>query len=353
MTIRWALLGPGRHAERIVVPQMIKAAGTEVVAVMSRDRARGEAFARKHGIAKVLTSFDEVLRDSDINALYDATPDGLHAQHAIDAATAGKHSLIEKPLAISVAEGTQVVAAGRRHGVKIGVVFNQRHEEVHQEVRKMLLRGEIGEVKLASVQIPLRGLLPAPALTATNWRADLKMRSVGIVGSIGDHACDTLAYMLAQDIEEVSAFADAAQSVPPSDRVGGMLMKLSNGAIGYASASFATPFARRPFEIHGTKGSLVIENSFAYLTGASDDPTPRLTIVNEVGSRTQDYAPTECFRLEIEQFNRAIEGQGEPMTTAADGLRILAMGDAFYDAIRQGHVARVAEFMPGQTQSAS
>jgi predicted dehydrogenase len=175
------------------------------------------------------------------------------------------------------------------------------------------------------------------------------MRSVGIVGSIGDHACDTLAYMLGQDIEDVSAFTDATQNVPPSDRVGGMLMKLSKGAVGYASASFATPFAQRPFEIHGTKGSLIIENSFAYLTGASEDPRPKLTIINEAGSSTRDYAPTECFRLEIEQFNRAIEGKGEPMTTAYEGLRILAMGDAFYDAIRRSRVARVAEFLPKQT----
>jgi hypothetical protein len=123
-----------------------------------------------------------------------------------------------------------------------------------------------------------------------------------------------------------------------------MLMKLSKGAIGYASASFATPFARRPFEIHGTKGSLLIENSFAYLT-ASEDPGPKLTIINQAGSSTRDYAPTECFRLEIEQFNRAIEGKGEPMTTAYEGLRALAIGEAFYEAIRGGRVARVAEFM--------
>jgi 1,5-anhydro-D-fructose reductase (1,5-anhydro-D-mannitol-forming) len=345
MTIRWALLGPGRHADRIV-PQMKLAAGTEVVIVMSRDRTRGEAFARKHGIAKVATSLDEVLRDPDIDAIYDATPDGLHAQHAIEAAKAGKHALIEKPLAMSVRECAEAVEACRRHGVKLGVVFNQRHEEVHQEVRRLVLQGEIGEVKLASVQIPLRGLLPPPAPTATNWRADLTMRSVGIVGSIGDHACDTLAYMLGQDIEEVSAFTDATQNVPPSDRVGGMLMKLSKGAIGYAAASFTTPFARRPFEVHGAKGSLTIENSFAYLTGAGEDPRPKLTIINAAGSSERVYAPTECFRLEIEQFNRAIEGKGEPMTTAGEGLRALAIGEAFYDAIRKGRVARVAEFMP-------
>jgi hypothetical protein len=66
-----------------------------------------------------------------------------------------------------------------------------------------------------------------------------------------------------------------------------------------------------------------------------------LTVVNEAGGSTRVYAQTGCFRLEIEQFNCAVEGKGEPMTPADEGLRILAMGDAFYDAIRTGRVARV------------
>jgi len=352
MRVRWALLGPGRHAERSIVPQMKKAAGVELVAVMSRDRARGEDFARKHGIAKVHTSLHEVLSDPDIEALYDATPDGLHAQHAIEGAKAGKHSLIEKPLAISVQECAQAIEACRRHGVKLGVVFNQRHEAVHQEARRMVLKGEIGEVMLAQVQIPLRMTLPVPAPSPANWRTDRNLRAGGILMSIGDHAYDTLSYLLGQDIEQVSAFTDATGNDTRNERVAGMLLRLSKGAVGYAVASSKTPFARRPFEIHGTKGSLMIENSYTYLTGAGEDPTPTLTIINEAGSNIRHFAATECFRLEVEQFNRAIEGKGEPMTPPKEGLRALAISDALYEAIRSGRIASVADFMPHHHGSA-
>ncbi len=346
MTIRWALLGPGRHAERSVLAQMKNAAGTTLVAVMSRDRARGEAFARKHGIAKVHTSLDGVLRDHDVDALYDATPDGLHAQHAIAAAAAGKHVLVEKPLALSVQEGEAAIAACRRHGVKLGVVFNQRHEPAHQEARRMVLGGAIGAVVLAHVQIPLRSALPAPPPAAAGWRTDPAMRAGGIMVSIGDHAHDTLAYIVGQDIEEVTAFTDATRASALNERAAGMLVKLSQGAIGYAAASFRTPFARRPFEIHGTTGSLIIENTYAYLTGADDDPQPKLTIISETGSSVRRFAAAECFRLEIEQFNRAIEGQGEAMTTPEEGLRALAVGEALYESVRSGRVAKVAAFLP-------
>lgn len=349
MVIRWALLGAGRHAERSVLPEMKQAAGTELVAVLSRDRVRGEALAAQHGIAKVFTSIEALLRDGGIDAIYDATPDGLHAQHAIAVAEAGKHALIEKPLAISVAEAAQAIAASRRHGTLLGVVFNQRHEAVHQEARRLVLESAIGEVKLASVQIALRAATPRTGPAASTWRSDPRFRAGGIVVSIGDHAYDTLAYITGQEVEAVSGFTDATRADPPDERVVGMVLRLSRGAIGYAAASFATPFARRPFEIHGTRGSLVIENSYVYLTGAGEDPTPTLTLESDAGRIVRRFPATECFRLEIEQFNRAIEGQDEPMTPPEQGLRAIAIGEALYDAIKTARVVKVADYLPRST----
>lgn len=349
MVIRWALLGAGRHAERSVLPEMKQAAGIELVAVLSRDRARGEALAAQHGIAKVFTTIEALLRDREIDAIYDATPDGLHAKHAIAAAEASKHALIEKPLAISVAEAAQAIAASRRHGTRLGVVFNQRHEAVHQEARRLVLESAIGEVKLASVQIALRAATPRTGPAASTWRSDPRFRAGGIVVSIGDHAYDTLAYITGQEVEAVSGFTDATRADPPDERVVGMVLRLSRGAIGYAAASFATPFARRPFEIHGTRGSLVIENSYVYLTGAGEDPTPTLTLESDAGRIVRRFPATECFRLEIEQFNRAIEGQDEPMTPPEQGLRAIAIGEALYDAIKTARVVKVADYLPRST----
>ncbi len=346
MTIRWALLGPGRHAARSVVPQLKTADGTALAAVMSRDRARGEAFAREHGVDKVHTTLDAVLADREIDAIYDATPDGLHAGHAIAAARAGKHVLVEKPLALSVREGMAALEASRRHGVVLGVVFNQRHEAVHHEARRLVHEGAIGEPRLAHVEIALRPAMPRPGAPAANWRTDPAMRAGGIIVSIGDHAHDTLAYLLGQSVEEVAAFSDARGDCGPNERVAGMLLRMSGGAIGHAAVSFATPFARRPFAIHGTQGSLVIANSYVYLTGADDDPAPALTVTDAAGSRTRRFSASPCFRLEIERFNRAIAGRDRPMTTAEEGLRALAVGEALYASLREGRTARVADFLP-------
>jgi 1,5-anhydro-D-fructose reductase (1,5-anhydro-D-mannitol-forming) len=346
MAIGWALLGPGRHADMNVAPQMRKAAGVERVAVLSRDRARGEAFARRHGFAKVYTSLGKLLADPEIDAVYDSTPDGAHADNTVAAARAGKHALVEKPLAISARECERAIEACRGHGVKLGVVYQQRHEEVHQEARRMVKAGEVGDIHLARVQVTLRPQARTVPPGGGNWRADPKLRSGGALMSLGDHAFDTLAYLVDQDIEQIVAFTDATRDDPPNERVASMLLKLSKGTIGHAVSGGKAPFARRPIEVHGAKGTLILENSFAYLTGTGEDPRTSLELVNGNGGNVRYFDATECFRLEIEQFSRAIEGMGEPMTTAEEGLHAITISETFYQAIRSGSVAKVVPLAP-------
>jgi 1,5-anhydro-D-fructose reductase (1,5-anhydro-D-mannitol-forming) len=339
MTIGWALLGPGRHADTNVMPQMKKADGAKMVAVLSRDHARGQAFAEKHGFAKVYTSLPELLADSDIHALYDCTPDGFHAANTIAAAKAGKHMLVEKPLAISPQEGEAAIAACRQYGVKLGVVYQQRHEQAIQDARRMIAAGELGDVHLARVQVNLRVASAPPA--GGNWRADPVMRSGGTLMSLGDHAFDIMSYILDQKIEQVVAMTDATQDNPPNERVAGMMMKFSKGTIGHTISSGRVPFARRPIEIHGSLGSLMIGNAFAYLAGADEDARTSVELVNKDGRSVRHYEPTECFRREVEQFGRAIAGTDEPMTSAEDGLYAIRINDLFYETIRSKRIAAV------------
>lgn len=345
MTVGWALLGTGRHALKNVLPEMKKAGGTRLAAVVSRDRARAEAFAQEHGFEKGYASLAEALADPDVQALYHATPDGLHARDAIEGANAGRHSLIEKPLAITLPQGREIIAACRANAVKLGVVFQQRHEAVHLAARQMIAAGAIGDVVMARAHLALR-IMPPPegAPVAKTWRNDPAMRPGGVLMGIGDHAFDTLAWILGQDIVEVVAMSDATRSDVPDERAGSMLLKFASGAVGVASASFRTPYGQRPIEIHGTRGSLVLHNTYSYLTGAVVDPQPVMEIRNDAGSSVRPFSVSECFRLEIEQFNRCVEGQGEPMTSGESGLRAHAVTEAAYASLRASGSQRVADF---------
>ena len=342
MTIGWTLLGTGRHALKNVLPEMKKAAGTRLVAVVSRDRSRAEAFTKEHGFARSYTSLADALKDPEVQALYHCTPDGLHAHDAVEAAKAGRHSLIEKPLALDLGEAKQAIAACREHKVKLGVVFQQRHEAVHLEARRMVAAGEIGEVLMARAHLALRIPSPPAGVTvAPTWRNDPAMRSGGVIMSIGDHAYDTLAWIVGQDIVEIAAMSDASDTVTRNEKIGSMLLKFSAGTIGIASASFRMPDAQRPIEIHGSKGFLVLNNTYAYLTGASEDPRPSMEIRSASGNSTRYFPPSECFRLEIERFNRCIEGIEAPMTSGEEALRAQTVSEAAYESMRSRSVQRI------------
>ncbi len=347
MAIGWALLGPGRHADRDVVPEMKEAADTRLVAVLSRDRQRGEAYAEKHGFLRAYDSLEELLKDPEVDALYDSTPDGLHISNTLQAAAAGKHVLVEKPLAISVEECRQSIEACQRNGVKLGAVFQERHQPAHQEVRRMVQSGEIGEVMLTRVQLawPFQGG-GTQEQRDSSWRGDPLMRPGGSMMGSGDHCYDTLRYFTAQEVVEVVAFTDSTREISPNERMALAMMKLEGGGYAYIFASRRTPFAQEDIVVHGTRGTLVCANTFRTanqgLTGES-----RLESISPDGRTTRIFEKVQTYKEEIEQFNRCIQGDGEPMTSGQEGLINIAITEAIYESARTGRVVPVAEKLRG------
>ncbi len=119
MTLSWGIVGIGNHANRIMAPAITRAKNSRLVAVCSRDSERAQAFARAHGAENTYTSYEDLLRDPKVDAIYIATPNALHAAQAIQAAGARRHVLCEKPLTLTVAEAERVVQASRDAGTKL------------------------------------------------------------------------------------------------------------------------------------------------------------------------------------------------------------------------------------------
>src|SRR5438132_7127363 len=124
--VRWGVLGAARIATTKVIPAMQQGQWCEIAGIASRDRARAEETARHLGIPKAYGSYEELLADPEIDAVYNPLPNHLHVPWSIRAAEAGKHVLCEKPLSMTVAEAQQLIAARDRAGVKIGEAFMVR-----------------------------------------------------------------------------------------------------------------------------------------------------------------------------------------------------------------------------------
>ena len=146
--VRWGVLSTAKIGVEKVIPAMQQGRFCEVVAIASRDLSRAQAVAAELGIARAYGTYDELLADPNIEAIYNPLPNHLHVSLSIQALEAGKHVLCEKPIALTSAEGQKLVNAGRRYGhLKLMEAFMYRHHPQWQRASQIVANGQIGEVQ--------------------------------------------------------------------------------------------------------------------------------------------------------------------------------------------------------------
>ena len=142
--VKWGVLGAASIAVRKVIPGMQKGEYCEISAIASRDKRKAEDAAGKLGIAKAYGSYEELLRDGEIEAVYNPLPNHLHVPWSAKAAEAGKHVLCEKPISLNVAEAKGLLAVRDRTGVKIGEAFMVKTHPQWLRTREIVRSGSIG-----------------------------------------------------------------------------------------------------------------------------------------------------------------------------------------------------------------
>jgi predicted dehydrogenase len=243
MTIGWALVSLGSHAETFFAPAIAEAAGAQLVAVYSRDHARAEVFVATHGAHAAYTSLETLLADARVDVVWIASPNFLHAPYTMLAAHAGKHVLVEKPMAISVAEALDMVQTCQAHGVKLGVGFHLRHHPGHHEARHLIREGRLGTMTLVHAQWGggLRGQTEISPTRLMDMRSGERSAWWGIPERLGGafammasgvHCVDLLCFLLNQHVVEVAALTDGQTPERPLERVATMCLRFSEGTIG-------------------------------------------------------------------------------------------------------------------------
>src|SRR3977135_205656 len=145
--VRWGVLGVANIAVKKVIPAMQRGEWSEVSAIASRDLRRAQQAAEQLGIPMAYGSYEELLADPEIEAIYNPLPNHLHVPWSIKAAEAGKHVLCEKPLSLSVAEGKTLLPVRERTGVKIGEAFMVKTHPPWLRVCELIQKGVIGELR--------------------------------------------------------------------------------------------------------------------------------------------------------------------------------------------------------------
>jgi predicted dehydrogenase len=200
MALGWAVISTGLHVDHKIVPAINATPDAELVATYSRDQGRAEACAQKHRAKAAYSDLGALLRDSRVDAVFIASPNALHAQHALQAAQAGKHVLSEKPMATTLDDAVAMVRTCRARGVKLGVGYHLRQHPGLREARCLIADGVLGPVALAQGQwgFGVRGQdTPPPRTGLRQWWDDPELigHASTMMGT-GVHVVDALRFGL-------------------------------------------------------------------------------------------------------------------------------------------------------------
>ncbi|WP_262296279.1 Gfo/Idh/MocA family protein [Microvirga sesbaniae] len=296
--VRWGILSTAKIGRVKVVPGMMKSPLCEVVAVASRDEASARDMAAELGIPKAYGSYEALLADPDIEAIYNPLPNHLHVPMTLAAAAAGKHVLCEKPIAITANEAEQLERAAAQ--VMIAEAFMVRHHPQWHRARDVIRSGEIGDLRAIHVIFSYFNVDPA------NIRNKPDIGGGGLL-DIGCYAVVAGRFVFEAEPLRVVTLVDRDPAFGV-DRTTSALMDFGGGRqLAFTVSTQAVPYQR--VQILGTKGRIEIEIPF---NAPPDSPT-RIFVDDGSQHGNRSARALECpvvdqYQLQGEAFSRAVRG---------------------------------------------
>jgi predicted dehydrogenase len=292
-----------------------KAAGVEISAVASRDGARAQAYASEHGIERSYGSYEALLADATIDAVYISLPNSLHHEWTLKAIAAGKHVLVEKPYSRRSAEVEEAWAAAAAAGLVVMEAFMWRHHPQATVARSLVTEGAIGRLTL------IRTTFSFPLLELANIRLARELDG-GALMDVGCY-CVSGARLLAGEPEQVFGEQVLGESGVDVGFFG--TLRFPDDVVAQFDASFALP-QRQRLEAVGDEGTLVLEAPWRSDWGGR-------VVVN---GDPVDVPAADPYRLELENLAAAIAGEAEPLLGRDDALGQARVIEALYRAAESG-----------------
>ncbi len=321
--IRWGIISTANIGVEKVIPAMLKSKELEVVAISSRKLSTAQKFAKQLGIPKAYGTYEEMLADPDIDAVYNPLPNHLHVPLTLAAAKAGKHVLCEKPFAMSAKEAKKLSKAPR--GRLIGEAFMVRHALQWLDAKARVKAGQIGEVKAINCVFSYFNNDPK------NVRNDAKIGGGGLM-DIGCYPITVSRFIYGSDPKRVIATFDRDPKFK-TDRVMGGLADFGKGRhLTFSCATQLAPFQR--VQIVGTKGRIEIEIPF---NAPPDVPNRIFVQGNKMNVGEWIIFPiSDQYQLQAEAFGRAIRKEEKLAYGVPDAIINMKIIDAFFKSEKVG-----------------
>ncbi|MBV9929282.1 MAG: Gfo/Idh/MocA family oxidoreductase [Acidobacteria bacterium] len=325
--VRWGVLGAAKIAVEKVIPAMQKGAWSEVRGLASRDAGAAARAARELGIAKSYGSYEELLADPEIEAVYNPLPNHLHVPWTLKAAAAGKHVLCEKPIALNAEEARLLLDARDRWGVKIQEAFMVRTHPQWLAARGLVRSGRVGELRAIEAFFSYFNRDPA------NIR-NIPEAGGGALMDIGCYPIQISRFVYGAEPRRVLGFVERDPEMK-TDRLTSAILEFETGRAAFTCSTQLAPHQR--VELVGTQGRIEIEIPF---NAPPDRPTRILvddgSALGGANAETIEFPPCDQYTIQGDLFSRAVRegtGQAAPLEDAVSNMAVI---DAVFRSAESG-----------------
>jgi predicted dehydrogenase len=307
-TIRWGLVGTGGYARRACAPAVSQAHGATLAGAASSERSRAQALAVEFGAELATSSVEDLCAGAAVDAVWIASPSAMHLEHGRIALEAGKHVLMEKPLALDADGARSLVDLAAARGVVLATGYQARYVPAHRRMQALIADGAIGTPVVARTYYGNR----RPG-GPNGWRAQRITARWGALADIGTHHLDLLR-MLVAEVTQVSGCVGHQLGFETEDTAVASLA-FASGAVGSLTATHAAPVSTTLVEVVGTEGTL---------RAVDTSPTGqgRAWLRRGDGSEEDITGETPSSLVaQLETLGRAIAGEDVAYASGADGAR--------------------------------
>lgn len=319
--VRWGILSTANIGRKRVVPAIQESGNGQVEAVASREVGKARAFAAELNIPKAYGSYEELIDDPNIDAIYNPLPNHLHAEWSIRCAEAGKPVLCEKPLASDAAEAQRMVDAFAERGVLLAEAFMYRFHPQTQRVKMMIQEGALGEVQLIESSFTFR------ITNDDNIRLRKDMAGGGLM-DVGCYCVNVMRFLTDEEPEQVGALAHFGGRSGVDEWLVGML-SFPSGILGHFDCGLRSAF-KNSYDVRGTAGRVLVEAAFVpdMVSGTI------LRYWHEDQYEEIKVGPANHYQIMVEDFAGALLDARPPRFPAQDGVHNMQVIDRLLASLR-------------------
>jgi predicted dehydrogenase len=304
-----------------------------ITAIADINLSAAKSAAERYGAKQYYSDYHQLLLDPNVDVVDICIPHSLHSAAVVSAAEAGKHVLVQKPMAITLDECDQMISAARKAGVKLMVNHNQIFYPPYQELRRMITSGELGQIHMLRARLGIGGKL-------SGWRADPKITGGGLLFDSGVHRFYTSRFLMGE-VKSVQAFADKNNPREEGEDIAVVLLRFDGSRYGIIDASYFDPPGAYDdtLEAYGNLGMAKVPGCEGFWTGFVSGPSLQIYREgkwNERSDLESDWSKT--IQYGIHHFLDSVIHDSKPSVSGEEGRRIVEIILACYESVNREKV---------------